>query len=176
MKRRQQLVSSLKKRFRGEYSQVEDKTHPNQKNTEHIIREKCVGDAKDEEKNGKQKSFKVNETSEIFKCEKGQMIRTLLTIGEPDVGKTFHVKKFIQKWAENNDKKSSSTRFWTRFVKAKDDEELIFPLDFSKLNGLKEEKISLVGLLNHLFKETKESVISNYENVKVLFVLDGLDR
>ncbi|XP_035015563.2 uncharacterized protein LOC118111243 [Hippoglossus stenolepis] len=176
LKRRQQLVSSLKKRFCGEYSQVEDQTHPNQKNTEHIIREKCVGDTNDEEKNGKQKSFKkVNETSEIFKCEKGQTIRTLLTIGEPDVGKTFHVKKFIQNWAENNDKKSLSTWLWTRFVKAKDDEELIFPLDFLKLNGIKEEKISLVGLLNHLFKETKEYVISNYENVKVLFVLDGLD-
>ncbi|XP_034446013.1 uncharacterized protein LOC117764400 isoform X2 [Hippoglossus hippoglossus] len=176
LKRRQQLVSSLKKRFCGEYSQVEDKTHPNQKNTEHIIREKCVGDANDEEKNGKQKSFKiVNETSEIFKCEKGQTVRTLLTIGEPGVGKTFHVKKFIQNWAENNDKKSLPTWLLTRFVKAKDDEELIFPLDFLKLNGIKEEKISLVGLLNHLFKETKESVISNYENVKVLFVLDGLD-
>ncbi|XP_062248078.1 uncharacterized protein LOC133956783 [Platichthys flesus] len=177
LKRRQQLVSSLKKRFCGEYSQNEDKTHRNQKYTEHIIREKCVGDANDEEKNGKQKSFKeVNDTSEIFRCEKGKEIKTVLTIGEPDVGKTFHVKKFIRKWAENNDKKSVSTSFWTRFVKAKDDGDLIFPLDVLKLNGIKEEKISLVGLLNHLFKETKESVISNYENVKVLFVLDGLDR
>ncbi|XP_060929940.1 uncharacterized protein LOC133004497 [Limanda limanda] len=181
LKRRQQLVSSLKKRFRGEYSQNEDKTHRNQKYTEHIIREECVGDANDEEKNGKQKSFKkVNETSEIFKCEEGQTIRTLLTIGEPDVGKTFHVKKFIQKWAGNNYMKLFSTFFWTRFVKAKDDEELIFPLDFLKLNRMKEEKISLVGLLNHLFKETKEYVTFQWKLKSQLreqftWVSEGID-
>ncbi|XP_069383283.1 uncharacterized protein [Paralichthys olivaceus] len=176
--RRQQLVSNLKNRFRREYSQVEDKTHPNKTNTEHIIRGESVGDANDEEKNGKQKSWKkVNETSEIFKDETGQ-IRTLLTIGEPDIGKSFHVQQFIKKWAENDDKNSFFTwlkNLKRKFFQPKDSEELLFPLDFLKLNWTKEKKISLVGLLNHLFKETKESVISNFDNVKVLFILDGLD-
>ncbi|XP_040907607.1 uncharacterized protein LOC121190668 isoform X10 [Toxotes jaculatrix] len=37
-KRREKLVSDLRKRFLTEYTHVEDINHPNQKNTEHIIR------------------------------------------------------------------------------------------------------------------------------------------
>ncbi|XP_071371181.1 NLR family CARD domain-containing protein 3-like [Centroberyx affinis] len=60
--------------------------------------------------------------------------------------------------------------------KGKDTTELVFLLKFSELNLGKEDKITLVGLLNHLFKETKESVISNYEELKVLFIFDGLNE
>ncbi|XP_071331280.1 uncharacterized protein [Trachinotus anak] len=176
-KRRQQLVSNLKKRFLRENTLVEDTNHPNQKNTEHIIREDT--EVNDEEKNEQTESksaTKVNATSEIFKDEKGRSIRTVLTIGEADIGKSFHVQKFIKEWAGKNTESSVLTSvknlFWG---KAKDDEELLFPLTFSKLNMIKEEKVSLVGLLNHFFKETKECVISNYAHFKVLFVLDGLD-
>ncbi|XP_071371180.1 NLR family CARD domain-containing protein 3-like [Centroberyx affinis] len=60
--------------------------------------------------------------------------------------------------------------------KGKDTTELVFLLKFSELNLGKEDKITLVGLLNHFFKETKESVISNYEELKVLFIFDGLNE
>ncbi|XP_050927092.1 uncharacterized protein LOC108891710 isoform X50 [Lates calcarifer] len=179
LKRRQQLAAKLRTRFRGEYTQVEDIKHPNQKNTEHIITRNSTGEVNDEEKNGQpvlKSVTKVNAISEIFKDEKDQTIRTVLTIGEADIGKSFHVQKFTRQWAEKKDKCSVFT--WLKdslWGEAKDAEELLFPLSFSKLKLIKEEKVSLVGLLNHFFKETKESVISDYARFKVLFILDGLD-
>lgn len=87
------------------------------------------------------------------------------------------MKKLIKQWAENK----RSFFPWltdsakTLFGKTKD-EEVIFPLCFSKLNQLKDQKISLVELLNDIFEQTKEYVISDFEQCKVLFVLDGLDK
>ncbi|XP_022606657.1 NACHT, LRR and PYD domains-containing protein 3-like [Seriola dumerili] len=51
-KRRQQLVSSLRERFSREITQVEDTSHPNQKNTEHIIRKVSTDEVNDEDKDG----------------------------------------------------------------------------------------------------------------------------
>ncbi|XP_056249622.1 uncharacterized protein LOC130180216 isoform X2 [Seriola aureovittata] len=177
LKRRQDLASSLRKRFNRNFTQ--DTNHPNQKNTEHIIRKVSTDKFNDEDKDGQtvpKSVTKVIEVSEIFKDEKGKTIRTVLTIGEADIGKSFHVQKHIKEWAENK----SSFFTWlkasanTAMGRAKD-EELIFPLTFSKLKLIKERKVSLVGLLNHFFKETKEYVISNYAHFRVVFVLDGLD-
>ncbi|XP_044036453.1 NLR family CARD domain-containing protein 3-like isoform X3 [Siniperca chuatsi] len=174
VKRRQKLISTLRKRFLEESTQDEDINHPNQKNTEHIIKENRSGEVSAEEKNARAvvKSVpRVNAISDIFKDTEGQTIRTVLTTGEAGIGKSFHVQKFIKEWAKNYKKSSFNIWFW----KAKADENIIFPLNISKLNSTKEKNVSLVGLLNHFFKETNTFVISNFEQFKVLFVLDGLD-
>ncbi|XP_044208926.1 NLR family CARD domain-containing protein 3-like [Thunnus albacares] len=181
LKRRQQLVSNLKKRYQ-ENTHVEDKNHPDQQNTEHIMKEDRSGEINDEENNGQtvvKSVTRVNAISEIFKCKKGQTVRTVLTTGEAGIGKSFHAQKSTQEWAKNENQPSFSTRSIdsTKAITGndKDDLEVIFPLRFSELNSIKKQRVSLLGLLNYFFKETKESVISNYANFKVLFVLDGLD-
>ncbi|XP_078026310.1 uncharacterized protein LOC117257880 isoform X2 [Epinephelus lanceolatus] len=179
-KRRQKLVSALRERFLKEITQDEDLNHPNQKNTEHIIREDRSGEVNDEEKNGcpaAKSVIQVNSVSDIFKDGKGQKIRTVLTTGKAGIGKSFHVQKFIKEWARNDNK---SILTWLlgaakARIYGKEEEAVVFPLHISKLSLIKEEKVSLMGLLNHFFKETKEFVISNFEHLKVLFVLDGLD-
>ncbi|KAI3357262.1 hypothetical protein L3Q82_015709 [Scortum barcoo] len=181
LKRWKKLISACRNRFLEENTQVEDTNHPNQKNTEHIMREARSSEVKDDEKTGstvKKSVTPVNEVSDIFKDTKGQKIRSVLTVGERDIGKSYYVQKFIKEWAKN-DSKSYFFVQWAKsamsfFGKAEVDEEVIFPLNFSKLNLIK-ENISLVGLLNYFFKETKEFVISNFEQYKVFFVLDGLD-
>ena len=114
---------------------------------------------------------RVTATSDIFKDTKQKPIRTVLTIGEAGIGKSFHAQKFKKEWAQND---KGFFAFLKSFL-SKADEEVIFPLNFSELNKIKETKVSLVGLLEHFFKETKQCVISNYEQFKVVFVLDGLD-
>lgn len=142
------------------------------------MREDSTDEINDQDKRGstENKSIKqVNSVSEIFKDQRKKS-RTVLTIGEADIGKTFHMKKFIKQWAENN----RSVFTWladsakTLIGKTKD-EEVIFPLCFSKLNLIKDKK-SLVELLNDFFEETRESVISDFEQFKLVFVLDGLDK
>ncbi|KAJ7997700.1 hypothetical protein DPEC_G00214850, partial [Dallia pectoralis] len=77
------------------------------------------------------------------------------------IGKTVSVQKFILDWAEG---------------KANQDLQLVFSLPFRELNLMKEEKLSLIELINHFPIETKTAIISNYNNYKVLFIFDGLDE
>ncbi|XP_034733373.1 protein NLRC3-like [Etheostoma cragini] len=179
LNRRKKLVSALRKRFLKETTQDEDLNHPNQKNTEHIMRKKKSGEVNDEEKNGctaAKSVIRVNAVSEIFKGTKEQKIRTVLTTGEAGIGKSFLMQKFIKEWAKKDEKS-----FLTWFIDATmeklwgKEEVVLFPLNFSKLNLIKEKKVSLVGLLNHFFIETEDFVISNFEQTKILFVFDGLD-
>lgn len=159
----EKLVSTLRNTFLQENTQDEDKNHPNQKNTEHIMREDSSTEDNDEEKNGctaAKSVTRVNAISDIFKEPKGKQIRTVLTIGEAGIGKSFHVQKFKKEWAEEKDKKSF---------------QIVFPLNVSKLKLIKGEKVSLVELLNHFFEGAKKLVISDFEKFKVLFVLDGLE-
>ncbi|XP_068997288.1 uncharacterized protein [Embiotoca jacksoni] len=172
LKRRKQLVLNLRNRLIRENTQVEDLNHPNKKNTEHIMREESTGEVADEEKKTPTVAA-VNSVSEIFKHGTRKKTRTVLTIGEANIGKSFHVQKFITAWAENEG--SFLTWITSFFGKSASEAEVIFPLNFSILNSIKEEKVSLLGLLHHFFKETKEYVISNFSQFKVLFVLDGLD-
>lgn len=177
MERRKQLVTNLKKRF-NQNTQVEDKNHPNQRNTEHIMKEDRSGVVNDEEKNPQStvKSVtKVNAISEIFKSKKDQTVRIVLTTGEADIGKSFHVQKFTEEWAKNSFSTWLINTGKEYLGKAKDNPEVIFPFRVSELNLIKNQRVSLLEILNNFFKETKESVISNYAHFKVLFVLDGLD-
>ncbi|XP_029292441.1 uncharacterized protein LOC115011403 isoform X3 [Cottoperca gobio] len=176
-KRRQKLASALRRRFLNETTQPEDPNHPNQINTEHIMREDRSAEVNDEEKNEQTQAKSVtpvNAIADIFKDKQGKKIRTVLTTGEAGIGKSFLVQKFIKEWA-NKDNSSLSAWFnkKRKKVRAKD-EDIIFRLNFSELSLIKEKKISFMELLNQFFEETKECVVSNFEQFKVFFVLDGL--
>ncbi|XP_058273044.1 protein NLRC3-like [Hemibagrus wyckioides] len=99
--------------------------------------------------------------NDIFKplSEQDEPIRTVLTKGVAGIGKTVSVQKFILDWAEGEENQ---------------DIHLIFPLPFRELNLMKDQKLSLMELLQFCFKETKETEMSGLE--KVLFIFDGLDE
>ncbi|XP_028975642.2 NACHT, LRR and PYD domains-containing protein 3-like [Esox lucius] len=100
--------------------------------------------------------------SNIFQTSSGadRYIRTLMTIGVAGIGKTVSVQKFILDWSEG---------------KANQDLQFIFPITFQDLNSLKGKNLSLIELLNHFFKETKELKMPSYDDFNVLFIFDGLD-
>ncbi|KAJ4933776.1 hypothetical protein JOQ06_006587 [Pogonophryne albipinna] len=163
LKRRQKLASALRGRLLEEMSPYEHVNPPNQKNTEHIIREVNGESVK-----------RVKAVSDIFKEEDGKTIRTVLTTGESEIGKSLCVQKFIREWAKNDN--GYFTRFKALWAKAQAKEvDVIFPLNISKLQTIRNDETSLMELLYAFVKETKENVISNIEQFKVLFVLDGFD-
>ncbi|KAM8887791.1 NLR family CARD domain-containing protein 3-like [Synchiropus picturatus] len=98
---------------------------------------------------------------ELFKPDRDQPIRSLLTKGVAGIGKTLLTQKLTLDWAED---------------KAHQNFHFIFPFTFRELNLLKEKNLSLVELVHLFFPETKESGLSNFEGVQVLFILDGLDE
>uniref|UniRef100_A0A7N8XWV5 NACHT domain-containing protein n=1 Tax=Mastacembelus armatus TaxID=205130 RepID=A0A7N8XWV5_9TELE len=97
----------------------------------------------------------------IFKASSGRHgpIRTVMTKGVADIGKTVLTQKFTLDWAED---------------KANQDIQFTFPFTFRELNVLKENKFSLVELVHHFFTETKG--ICSFEDFQVLFIFDGLDE
>ncbi|XP_035852435.1 NLR family CARD domain-containing protein 3-like [Sander lucioperca] len=98
---------------------------------------------------------------DIFKTPHGsdEPIRTVMTKGVAGIGKTVLTQKFTLDWAED---------------KANQDIQFTFPFTFRELNVLKEEKFSLVELVDRFFSETKEAGICRFE--EVVFIFDGLDE
>ncbi|KAM9831480.1 LOW QUALITY PROTEIN: NACHT, LRR and PYD domains-containing protein 3-like [Neosynchiropus ocellatus] len=88
-------------------------------------------------------------------------IRSLLTTGVAGIGKTLLTQKLTLDWAED---------------KAHQNFQLVFPFTFRELNLLREKKLSLVELVHLFFPEAKDSGLSSFEGVQVLFILDGLDE
>ncbi|XP_053725965.1 NACHT, LRR and PYD domains-containing protein 12-like [Synchiropus splendidus] len=88
-------------------------------------------------------------------------IRSLLTKGVAGIGKTLLTQKLTLDWAED---------------KAHQNFQLVFPFTFRELNLLKEKQLSLMELVHYFFPEAKDSGLSSFEGVQVLFILDGLDE
>ncbi|XP_010866163.3 protein NLRC3-like [Esox lucius] len=105
-------------------------------------------------------SIKCND---IFKPlpDQNKPIRTVLTKGIAGIGKTVSAQKFILDWAEG---------------KANQDLQFIFPLPFRELNLMKEEKLTLIQVVEKYFEDMKELRISNFDEFNILFVFDGLDE
>uniref|UniRef100_A0A3B5RDZ8 NACHT domain-containing protein n=1 Tax=Xiphophorus maculatus TaxID=8083 RepID=A0A3B5RDZ8_XIPMA len=86
-------------------------------------------------------------------------VRTVMTKGVAGIGKTVLTQKFTLDWAEDQ---------------TNQDIQFIFPFTFRELNLLKEQQFSLVELVHHFFSETKG--IFKFEELKVVFIFDGLDE
>ncbi|XP_023201446.1 NLR family CARD domain-containing protein 3-like [Xiphophorus maculatus] len=98
---------------------------------------------------------------DIFKPVSGrdEPVRTVMTKGVAGIGKTVLTQKFTLDWAEDQ---------------TNQDIQFIFPFTFRELNLLKEQQFSLVELVHHFFSETKG--IFKFEELKVVFIFDGLDE
>ncbi|KAM4713684.1 NLR family CARD domain-containing protein 3-like [Anableps anableps] len=100
---------------------------------------------------------------DIFKGLSGtdKPVKKVLTAGMAGIGKTVLTQQFTLNWAED---------------KANQDFHFTFPFSFRDLNAVKHKKFSLIELVQHFFPETKEAEISNFEEFRVVFILDGLDE
>ncbi|XP_063730893.1 NLR family CARD domain-containing protein 3-like isoform X2 [Eleginops maclovinus] len=106
---------------------------------------------------------RIVKQEDIFKPSPGRVapIRTVMTKGVAGIGKTVLTQKFTLDWAEG---------------KANQNIKFTFLFTFRELNVLKEEKYSLVGLVNHFFTETKDAGICRLQLFPVVFIFDGLDE
>ncbi|KAJ8332626.1 hypothetical protein SKAU_G00424150, partial [Synaphobranchus kaupii] len=177
IKRAQQtLKTDLKKKFQFIFEGLPKKDHPtllNEIYTELYITEGGSGGVNNEhEVRQIERASKRQTTQEtailcndIFKPLPGQeKPRTVLTKGIAGIGKTVSVQKFILDWAEG---------------KANQDVDFIFTLplrDLNLMNLKKEREFSLMQLLQHYFPQLKEIKSVEGDEVKVVFIFDGLDE
>ncbi|XP_030608589.1 NLR family CARD domain-containing protein 3-like [Archocentrus centrarchus] len=171
---RQELKSTLKKKFQCVFEGISKAGNPtllNQIYTELYITEGGAAEVNDEHEvrqieTASRKPDRPEtpiRQEDIFKGSPGrdEPIRTVLTKGVANIGKTVLTQKFTLDWAED---------------KANQDIQFMFPFTFRELNVLKEKKFSLVELVHHFFTETKEAGICSFEDFQVVFIFDGLDE
>ncbi|KAM4714454.1 protein NLRC3-like [Anableps anableps] len=168
----QTLKSNMKKKFQHVFEGTAKSGNPaflSQIYTEIYITEGSSGEVTDEHevRQIEAVSWKPDRPEKpirhenIFKPLRGRdkPIRTVMTKGVAGIGKTILTQKFTLDWAED---------------KANQDIHFTFPFTFRELNLLEEKQFSLVELVHHFFSETKG--IFRFEELKVVFVFDGLDE
>ncbi|XP_032440175.1 NACHT, LRR and PYD domains-containing protein 5-like [Xiphophorus hellerii] len=168
----QTLKSNLKKKLQFVFEGIAksgNQTFLNQIYTELYITEGDSGDVNKEHevRQIESVSWKPDrpETTirheDIFKPspERDEPIRAVMTKGVAGIGKTVLTQKFTLDWAEDQ---------------TNQDIQFTFPFTFRELNLLKDQQFSLVELVHHFFSETKG--ISRFEELKVVFIFDGLDE
>ncbi|XP_036386573.1 NACHT, LRR and PYD domains-containing protein 12-like [Megalops cyprinoides] len=163
MRVQQKLKNDMKKKFECISEDLANRGHPallNEMDTELYITEGGSGGLASQRQTTQETAVLCKD---IFKPLPGQSkaIRTVLTNGISGIGKTVSVQKFILNWAEG---------------KANQDISFIFPLPIRNLNLKKGRKFSLMQLLQHYFPELKEIQSVERDEVKVLFIFDGLDE
>uniref|UniRef100_A0A3P9IT85 NLR family CARD domain-containing protein 3 n=1 Tax=Oryzias latipes TaxID=8090 RepID=A0A3P9IT85_ORYLA len=106
---------------------------------------------------------KVVHCNSLFEPQPGRdcPIRTVVTRGVAGIGKTVSIHKFTVDWAEG---------------KANANIDFVFPLSFRELNFQKKKTMSLVDLLKAFFPDITEGQIFANNEIKKLFILDGLDE
>ncbi|XP_035276246.1 NACHT, LRR and PYD domains-containing protein 3-like, partial [Anguilla anguilla] len=169
------LKTHLKKTFECIFEGLAKQGHPptplNKIYTELYITDGGSGGVNNEHEVRHIETVSKSETSQetailyndIFKPFPGQEkpIRTVLTKGIAGIGKTVSVQKFILDWAEG---------------KANQDIDFIFTLPFRDLNLKKDKAFSLMQLLQHYLPQLKEIKSIEDDEVKVVFIFDGLDE
>ncbi|XP_064176194.1 protein NLRC3-like isoform X1 [Anguilla rostrata] len=175
IKRAQQaLKTHLKKKFECIFEGLAKQSQPtvlNEIYTELYITEGGSGEVSDEhEVRQIETAFKRQTTQETaILCNdifmplprQAKPVRTVLTKGISGIGKTVSVQKFILDWAEG---------------KANQDVDFIFTLPFRDLNLQEKREFSLMQLLQHYFPQLEEIKSVEGDEVKVVFIFDGLDE
>ncbi|XP_041636001.1 NACHT, LRR and PYD domains-containing protein 3-like [Cheilinus undulatus] len=124
-------------------------------NTEHEVTELECRRCQSEE-------TKIN-LNDIFKplSNEDNPPRRVLTKGIAGIGKTVSVLKFTRDWARGDTNQTF---------------EFLFPITFRELNLIKDKRLSLMELITYYFIEVKDLEASDYDNLRVLFIFDGLDE
>ena len=142
------LTDHLKKKIRKQYEEEHYKT-----DTELYE----IKSAKNREDKDQPVQIKYDAVINLLKKNEQ---RTMLTVGEAGIGKTFQTRLFMVDWAKGKSNKNI---------------DLVVPLHLSELNPKKDEVQSMEDLL-HLFINMKQTVVSSYVKCEIVFVLDGLEE
>ncbi|XP_070703966.1 NACHT, LRR and PYD domains-containing protein 12-like [Pempheris klunzingeri] len=128
-----------------------------------VYTELCITEEEVQSERMRKRPTASGKLAEFFQLSPGQngSVRTLMTKGVGGIGKTVLTRKVALDWAE--DKVENNVQF-------------IFPFTFRELNLLTGKKFSWVELLHHFFAATKEAGICNFDKLKIVFILDGLDE
>lgn len=81
--------------------------------------------------------------------------------GVAGIGKTFQAKRFMVDWAKGKSNKKI---------------DFIVSFNFSELNSKRNEVQNMNDLLRHSLSDNEHKGVCKYDDCKVAFVLDGLEK